>query len=406
MLFEGEKLKETARSLSTLLGKRATPVAVPDAIIEAELSLPICRETSEETGASAVFEAARNLARQGDWAEISALIMVHDRARDMTPDGTPLAELVSAGARSDLVLALQTAARQATLSERHATIAALEDFCEDLNDPALGYGASVLAADTMMDAGWAWYEQGSRINKPEKHLPCFVRCFHAAAEKIAPFSALEENAPALAATNCALLAGQQDGSARVLDEYEDLIDLNPRAPGHMRAFGLHLLPQWFGTHATLEVQARRAAVQTQDVWGSGGYTWVWLDALALDPTGFAYLDMDFFLEGIDDILVRRSSQHYVNLFAAYLSRYIDSDDNGPDKGQRKAMMRRRAGLVRGRMQELHPWVWAMGPLSGAVKLHMQGNGSIPAFEAGHKRAQAAMAQIFASELSSIDLKMA
>ncbi|MCH2165490.1 MAG: hypothetical protein MK098_12675 [Marinovum sp.] len=388
--------------------RRKEAELIPDEVIERQLAMPICGKTAEETGAEAVFRSGRDMARQGDWAEVAALMVVHDRARDMTPDGTPLAELLSAGARSDLVLSLQRAARSGVLSPRHYSIECLEEFCaevtEDVSGDYAGYGTAILLSETLMDAGWAWYEQGTMLSSPDRNLTMFTELFGRAAKQIEPFSALEENAPALAATNCALLAGNPDASRRILDEYEDLIDLNPAAPGHQRAFGLHLMPQWFGNYALLEVQALKVAAQTQDLWGAGGYTWVWLDVLALDPAGFAYLDLEYFLDGIDDILSRRSSQHFVNLFAAFISRYLVHNGDGPDRGQRKALVHRRASLIRGRMRELHPWVWGSSPLIGAVGRHRPDRERSASFRDGRDLARLALADVFASELSSASIR--
>lgn len=377
---------------------------ITDTLIEQGLSLPVCSATEEETGAAAIYQAGRDLARQGEWAELDALIKLHDRARDMTQAGTPIAELLSAGARSDLSRALTSFANRRGLSADSDIIRALDTFCEDLHADPLGYGARIVAAEAYMDAGWAWYQQGLISNAPARHIAEFQSNFRKAQDAIHDFSPLEENAPALAATQCSLLAGSADAARDVIDEYEDLIDLNPRAPSHMRAFGLHLLPRWFGNFATLEVQARRIAAQTEKVWGTGGYTWVWLDALAVDPSGFAYLDTGFFLEGIDDVLARRPSQHFINLFAAYLTRYIDdNDDNGsgPDNDQNGGMRRRRSGLVRGRMNELHPWVWANGPMANTAHMIIEDRAQSPAFQKGKRLAQSALAEIYRTELRRI-----
>lgn len=379
------------------------PDTLTDELIEHKLALPICRDTMEETGSAAIMETGRNLVRQGDWEDLCALVRLHDEARDVTDAGTPLAELLLLGARSDLSVSLQLAARAGALSLRHEGIQALNDFCEDLRREELGYPAAVLAANTLMDAGWAWYEQGALSGKPERHVHTFATLFNQASTRLAPFSALEENAPSLAAAQCATLAGTQSAASRVADDYEDLIDLNPEAPGHMRAFGLHLLPQWFGSFPELDIQARRVAASTQDVWGAGGYAWVWLDALLLDPTGFAFVETDFFLEGLDDILARRPSQHHVNLAAAFLSRYIEAEA-GPDRSQKTRMMHRRAGIVRGRMEELHPWVWAVGPVTDAAKMQLSAAFATQLLEAGHSRAQRALVTIFSPELRTRDLK--
>ena len=48
----------------------------------------------------------------------------------------------------------------------------------------------------------------------------------------------------------------------------------------MRAFGEALLPARYGGYDMLDSEARRTAAHTDDIWGAGGYVWVYLDALA------------------------------------------------------------------------------------------------------------------------------
>ena len=166
--------------------------------------------------------------------------------------------------------------------------------------------------------------------------------------------------PLLAAACCALLAGCENRSRHVADRYEALIDLNPANPRPMRAMGNHLLPRWYGTYDDLELEARRTAARTIDVWGAGGYTWVMFDAISCDDEACANLDLEFFIEGIRDILARTSDPYLVNLLAAFCANAIGQAFSGNDEAdQNRARIAESARWIIGEhMTELHPMIWA------------------------------------------------
>lgn len=39
-----------------------------------------------------------------------------------------------------------------------------------------------------------------------------------------------------------------------------------------------------------------------DFWGVGGYVWVWFDVIFSDLECLIYMDVDYFLDGVFDIL--------------------------------------------------------------------------------------------------------
>ena len=139
-----------------------------------------------------------------------------------------------------------------------------------------------------------------------------------------------------------------------------MIDLNPANPRPMRALGNHLLPRWFGSYAELELEARRTASRTMDVWGAGGYTWVMFDAIALDDEACANLDLDFFIEGLRDILKRRPDPYVVNLLAAFCANAIGQAFSGNDEADanRAQIADCARWIVREHLTELHPMIWA------------------------------------------------
>lgn len=330
----------------------------------AALGRPLREETPERLACEALFRQGRDLARQESWARLSDLIAEKDRAGATTDAGTPEAEVLAAGARSDLSRALHGASQSGALAPRNEMLdglASLEDSLAERGDDPY---CAALVALAQMDAGWAWYKQGWQRDRPEQHIGRFRAAFARAQAILAPFSPEQHDSPFLASARCALLAGRTDADGQVIAEYDRLLALAPHIPGHMRAFGLHLLPCWFGSHDLLDLQARRIAGRTADTWGAGAYAWVYLDALLLDPECFKTLDADFFLEAIDDILTHVPGQHMTNLLAAYLSQMLSRP--GPDRSLRRALTARRDRLIRNEMTETHAWVWSIADTAYAT----------------------------------------
>lgn len=128
----------------------------------------------------------------------------------------------------------------------------------------------------------------------------------------------------------------------------------------MRALGNHLLPRWFGSYRELELEARRTAARTEDTWGAGSYTWVQFDAIACDDQACANLDVDFFIEGMHDILDRRPNAYAANLFAAYCANSVGQAFSGNDQADQNRMQIAECAydIVRDHLTELHPMIWA------------------------------------------------
>ncbi|MGY3670113.1 hypothetical protein ACW9UM_14695 [Marinovum sp. KMM 9989] len=365
-----------------------------------QLGRPLCSVTPELEACRALFDEGRTLVRQDHWGKLCAKISAADANRSATAAGTPTAELLAAGARSDLSRALYSASDVGALSLSHPMLAGLEEMSATVQDHPDSAACATVVALCHMDAGWAWYRQGWQRGRPEQHLGAFRDAFERARAMLAPFASEAETSPLLASARCALLAGTQTADHTVVDDYETLIGLAPRMPGHMRAYGLHMLPCWFGSHDALDLAARRIAARTGDDWGAGGYAWVYLDALQQDPGAFARLDTGFFIEAVEDILTRSQSQHMTNLFAASLSQLLDTGRSGPtgvagkagaagktgpDRAQRKALDQLRTRLIRTEMRETHAWVWSITDTGYATPGYAP-NGDRECTETGGQRA--------------------
>lgn len=321
------------------------------------MSVSTCRVTREDKERSRYHEQGRFLARQEDWADLGDLIYKLDVGRVLTQGGTPAAELICGGARSDIVA---LARDYVTQGEPHKTADALAELEQIAADHSEEYGVALVVATAHIDIGWLWRGEGWRQDIPATRYAAFVHHFQRANDILARFSPAELDAPYLASVRCSLLTVQILPTKQVADAYEGLIDLDPECPGYMRALGNHMLPRWFGDFEALELEARRTAARVSTKWGAGGYTWTYMDALAVDPMALSHVDPDYFLDGIRDILDRRSDQHSINMMAAYTGITMATPAQLPADAiaNRKQIRSAFSWIVTDHLTELHPLIWA------------------------------------------------
>lgn len=364
-----------------------------------QLILPRADASDEETTCAYHQSKGQFLARQDRWDDLSDLIQTHDRNRATTPCSMPLAELLCIGARADVVLASEEAILDGANPSLDGIEALEEVRCEFPDD----YSIAVIVALAHADIGWAWRGTGWPHEIPERNLKLFHAHFQRAEQILNGFQKSDYDAPMLAAAHCALIAAHERSNVRVADEYEALINLNPQNPRPMRAMGNHLLPRWFGSYDELELEARRTAARTGNVWGNGAYAWVFMDALAIDPGCARIVDIDFFTDGMRDILSYRRDQHLANVLAAYAAITMDPERTpaeAPDliRETRQKINATLDWILAEHLYELHPLVWAqaaMGPAQNTI---------LPAREAlirrGDKTARQTIARHFEAELSA------
>ncbi len=327
---------------------------------EEHLSVPIVDHTQEEAACADARNRGQFLARQDRWKDLSAELRAADKARATTPNGMPIAELLSFGARLDVVSAMEHALSDCVSTETGPMADGILGFEEILNEYRHDPAIALVMAQTHIDVAWAWRGTGWDTIVPQLNRQRCAAHFDRAKQILEPFCGIELDSPALAATRCALLAGRRNPKARVADDYEDLIDLAPHNHRHMRALGNHLLPRWFGSYAELELEARRTAARTQDIWGAGGYTWVCFDAIATDEEACARVDVDFFIDGLRDILQARPQQEMVNLLASYCAVALRNGQGLHEEADlaRGQICDAADWLIRDHLTEVHPLIWA------------------------------------------------
>lgn len=326
------------------------------------LQIPVNTDTPDQLESDQTRDRGLFLARQERWEDLEDQIRTFDQNRSTTSAGTPLAELMLFGARSDVVRAAEHAllhGHPAKGADFFAGIEALEYMLEDYPD---SYPLALIAAHMHIDIGWAWRGAAAKEDVRALNREAFHAHFERAAAILNRFCPTKHHSPALSAARCALLPGQPNPAEKLCSEFEALIALDPTNPRHMRALGNYLLPRWYGDFDQLDLQARRIAARTYDLWGAGAYAWVWFDALLVDPRGLEMVEIEYFLDGVDDALTRCGDQHAANLMAAHLFRSWQSareqySDNGFRQDLPPALREGFDMVVHDHLREIHPLIW-------------------------------------------------
>ncbi len=365
-----------------------------------QLNIPVAKLCAADLIGRKAVERGRHFARQGMWAKLSEEMREADQSRETAPCGQPIAELLAFGARADVVLAVEHALSEGKAISDYDLLGGISELEAELqdhpNDPMIGL-VVVLAH---IDLAWAWRGTTRDTSMHPQHWSRCAAHFDRAAAILPGCIAAAKDSPVIAAAECALFAGQGKTQNRVADKYERLISLDPQNHRHMRSMGSHLLPRWFGSYQELELQALRTAARTHDVWGAGGYTWVQFDAIQQDHDARARVDVDYFIDGLRDIVQRRPEQQMVNLLAAYCAITLPIGRGlNPQADEKQAQISSAADwLIRDHLTELHPLIWAHAAdgFNNSVRIN-----SPERFAArGHRDALRAIADLFRDELHS------
>lgn len=322
-----------------------------------QVEIPVRATSPDAAERERVRTQGRNLARQDDWETLSRGLREADEERAATLGGTPVARLLAEGACSDAIASACAAVANNDPTATRAILYSLRDSMErSEEDPWLAY--TLALAHHSVARAWEGTAGASATPEPGP-LRRDARAQHLeiAHRLISRFDPIECNSAALAALRCALLEVDDQPARRVIDDYEDLIDLDPACPDYMRALGRDLVPPRFGNWDRLDREARRTAARVSDVWGMGGYVWVWFDALRSGETrGFAYVEAELFVEGLHDILARRPDQHMANTLAAYCGHSLAGAASS--RAPRARIASSFDWIVQDHLREIHPDLWA------------------------------------------------
>ncbi len=367
--------------------------------LERQLVLPLSEDPAEESCRVRVQDRGQFLSRQERWEELSREMRGADNRKVATHCGMPHADLLSVGARTDVVLAAEQAIADG-FSPNLEGIEALESVLSEFPDD---YAIAAVVAQAHMDIGWSWRGTDWTHEIPERNQKLFEAHFSRAQEILESFKKTSQVSPLLAGARCSLVVAHPQPALQIGDAYERLIDLNPVNVAPMRTLGNLLLPRWFGSYDALELEARRTAGRGQNTWGNGGYAWVYLDALRVDQGAARALDVDFFLDGLRDILYLQPDQHIANLLAAYTGITMSparTPIEAPDvvREVRAAIHGLFDNILRDNLKELHPLLWAEADLGPNPGVFLPPRSAL--LRKGHDAARNAIAANFVSELRS------
>ena len=351
----------SVRAVSARFSPRsAAPVvaAVPEAPAHRHppVEIPVCDPGPDALACERRRARGQFLARQEDWEQLATEIATAEAERRLTPGLRSAAALLAEGARRDMTVAIAEAVARGKPREVQAAVAALEPLLAEM--PACPVIAQVVAM-VHVETARAWRAARDTNAPAIDREAAFARHMATATRLNDRFDPFELQSPLWAVVRCAVLEADPAPQDRVADDFEDLIDLDPGNPWHMWQLGKALRPARFGSWEQLDAQARRTAARTGDLWGNGGYAWIYLGALCEEAGAFARLDAELFVEGLHDILTRHPTQDMANRMAALVGHTL----GGPT---RAGSTRRRVAdclgwIAQDHLRELHPQVWAEVP---------------------------------------------
>ncbi|SMX50506.1 hypothetical protein MAA8898_04819 [Maliponia aquimaris] len=357
------------------------------------IEIPVADPGPDAERAAELRARGQFLARQEDWERLAQEMLQADRARARTPGLRSVADLLSQGARSDFADAIALALGSGNMAEVAAVLGSVDALRDDMPDcPAIAH----VAAMTYVDAASACRAAGGTPDGDQTLRKARARYLAAAAALNDLFDPFEWDSPLWAAVRCALVEADAKPRDRVADDYEDLIDLDPGNPHHLRSFGNDLRPTRFGDWEVLDRQARRTAARTADVWGVGGYAWVYFGALGRDKAALRRLDAELFVEGLHDILTRHRTQDMANRLAALTGYTLGGVATGGGALHRLADCL--GWIAQDHLRELHPVIWAEAapPITGSIALAEDAD----PWRRGRARALSSLAAYYAPALEA------
>lgn len=366
------------------------PKAEPRSVqpLRPRIEIPLRDPSPAYQAAMTYRERGQYLARQDEWETLGREICAADQDRVLTKGLRSVASLLAEGARADAVEAGRAAVIKGESEAARAILATLEINMDDLPEcPAMAYVVAMAHID--LARAWAGASRQNDLSPPRQM--AFVEHMGLAAEQADRFDPFETQSALWADVRCRVLEVDPRPAQRVADDYEDLIDLEPANPDHLRAFGRDLLPRRFGNRETLDREARRTATRTADVWGMGGYSWIMMGAIEREPNALRWLDADLFSEGLHDILSRHPGQDMVNRLAAFTG-MTASRASAPGTVQAR-ISDCFNWIAQDHLHELHPAVWALAPAPGReTRIEIEDRDIV---KRGRTRAYSALAEHFA-----------
>jgi hypothetical protein len=313
------RLAAPARDLANRLGRLALGsgrTAARDAAglpVARRLHIALLPAAPEDAVCAALVASHAELAAQERWDDLLAALTRADQNRAAAPGGRRLAALISEGARAGLAQAIAHAdfpAAEAGLDRLSAVSAAHPE----------SYAAAQILAQAHLDLGWARRAAVTDHETGRSQWHGFLSHTAEAERILDPFDPIAESSPLLAATRYHLVRGLEDGERLFRDWYEDWSDLDPTCPEPHAAHAVHLLPNWYGTLAGFDDEARAAMGRTRDVAGASAYAVFYMSAIKALGSAPPGMDIELYLKGLLDYHHATGCQYRANVAAAAIAR--------------------------------------------------------------------------------------
>ncbi len=334
----------------------------PDGVLK-RLDAAVMRQGPEMTEWQCIRDDHATMAEAGEWDDLLDALRFADQSRTVASGGRRVATLISEGARRALSQAIARKDWAAAAAELARFDALAARYSED-------YAAAHLLAQSHIDLacakrGAATVGQLSREMWMES-----TAHFDAAEDILTLFDPIEEMSPVLAATRYMLVRGIEDGRSLCRDWFEDWCDLDPEDADVHTAHAAHMLPQWFGSLASFDKEARKAARMTEGVTGKAAYAIFHLAAARILGDLPADMDLELFLEGLGDYMTATGCQHRANVAASLLTEMVHGYRlEGPSKNYQLTKVRAAlSDVLWNRLTEVHLSAWESGANSLAFAL--------------------------------------
>ncbi len=327
------------------------------------LDAPVLQQGPEMTEWQCIRADHTAMADAGEWADLLEALRFADQDRTMASGGHRVAPLISQGIRAGFDAAVARKDLAAATIELTRFEAVFEMFPED-------YIAAHLLAQVQIDLGSAKRAVASEGQLSRDLWAESTAHFEAAEELLDAFDPIEEMSPLLAATRYLLVRGIEDGATLCRDWYEDWCDLDPEDASAHATHAIHMLPDWFGSLAAFEKEARKAAAMTDHATGQAAYAIFHMTARQQLGDMLPTVDLVRFLRALTDYQAATGCQHRANIVASLLTNLMrDYRLCGPTCAYQLTKVRAAlSDVLWNRLHEVHLDRWENGADSLAFAL--------------------------------------
>lgn len=283
-----------------------TDVSLAEKEYRDRITIETVKATLSMERRAAVEAECRAYADAGDWRGLGQRLMAWDQARARCDAGFPLARI-----GADAVL--HHLASQVV--EGHAChpdpIAILPDEAVDLVETRAAmhpecYPLLALAAEMRCHQGWVSRGPDFADYVSKDGWFGMERRFGKAAWLLDAHDPVDRNAPLLAAARHKLLGFMPEAERHACRFYEEWSALDPADQAPHAKHAIMMLPRWFGSRQTIEIEARKAALRTATVTGDAAYFTMYQCVLTAWDPAVLLMDTKTLRRGAHDLISLRN----------------------------------------------------------------------------------------------------